>query len=395
MATYVPSKMFRHLSNVSLQGLFEKFNINIDVDWENRKPYDVKGLCEQWKELQGQKSKNVSKLDELFQEISDLADGKCDPTRLMEEFAAKAEPVVELPEEFLSWFPQEQAAYIYLNERDVLWSPLIMTAFAEGKRESRHWADYKDLPKDEPDTAPGAIKRLENMLTDYFRKEKLCVSCKIDHYLRNDELFYFFATLQDSPKVLELHDDETQSFEPIHAVMPFRVFFAYNFAEGEFSLLANRGKKELDRLAAAILKELNGYDGGVVRLEKATYNLDGLHKRGFNFHTDPADGIRNVRVKSIAIAPVDAPQTEIVFKSKGVNGNVYDEIDKYIDRNNLPADNMEVQKVTISMLVNNPSLKFRTLSFELGLGTCNLKSQIESKRELGEKLIRSWRLKNV
>lgn len=396
MADYVPSKLFKFIAGARLKVLFEKFGIEMKADWEKRKPTETKALSEQWGELKAGRSKDkrIGMLDEVFQDIFDIGEAKTDSSRVIEELVEEADPAITLPKDFIGgWNRFDQAAYIFLNENEQLWRPLRDIIQAEEMSFSRKWTEYNELPKQEPDASPEGIKRLEKTVAKFFEKEKKCHASHIECYPRHNESYFFFATLDDAPQFIEMKSPGEADYGPTPAVMPYRIIFAYNFSEGEFSLYAPLASKEMDNLAAELIKELVGHEGDVKRLSKAAYNLNALSKRGFSFPSDPADMVKDIRVKSLTIAPPDNPSAEITFKDK--SGDVYARMDDYLDRKKLPDGHAEVQRATITMSVSNPELRFRTLTFEVSRKTCTLKSLPESKRQLGEKLIKRWGFKNA
>lgn len=395
MSAYTPSKLFKFIANARLEALFDKFNVKIAVDWKNRKQSETKSIADQWavQKMEKIQDRNMALLHDLFQNISDIAEAKADSTRIIGELVADANPPITLDKEFFNWNRFDQAAYIFLNTSVSFWNSLMDIVIAEDMSLTRKWTEYNELPKIEPDVTETGIKRLEDAVTEYFREEKKCKTTRIEFYLRYDELYFFFATLDDTPQYIEMKSPGENEFEPTPAVMPYRIIFSYNYIDGEFSLFAPIPSKEYEKLAAILIKAMIGHEGEITRLAKATYNLSPLSKRGFQFISDPSDGLSNIHVKSLTVAPPDAPTVEITFKEK--NGDVYDSMDAYLDRSKIAEGDAEPHRAVITMKVDNPKYQFRSLTFELTEKTCTLKSLPESKRKLGENLLKSWGLKNA
>lgn len=395
MSAYTPSKLFKFIANSRLQALFAKFGIEVEIDWETRKPSETKSLSDQWatQEMDKSNEKSIGMLHDLFQDICDIAAAKADSSRIAMELADAANPPIKLDKDFGEWNRFDQAAYVFLNMPLLFWNSLMDLVVAEDMSLTRKWTEYNELPKKEPDVTATGIKRLEDVVTEYFREEKKCETTHIEFYTRYDELYFFFATLDDTPQFIEMKSPGENEFEPTPAVMPYRIIFAYNYTDGEFSLFAPIPSKEYEKLAAVLIKALVGHDGEIKRLAKATYNLSPLSKRGFQFVSEPSDGLSNIHVKSLTVAPIDAPTVEITFKDK--NGDVYDSMDAYLDRSKIAEGDAEPHRAIITMKVDNPKFSFRSLTFELTEKTCTLKSLPESKRKLGEKLLKSWGLKNA
>jgi hypothetical protein len=389
MADYITERMFKHLSADHINGVFDCFKVDPEIDRCKIKN-DAGALAAVWNAKLNSKDPNVTRMHDFLQSLHDFAESKCDVTRVAEELADGGEEPYDLPEGFRDWTRHDQGAFLVLNN-EMLWENLISMIFADEASNTRYWTVYSGLPETNPDITPENITRLKKMLKEHFAEDKHSKSCDITNYIRGSQ-YYLFATLEDKPKYYEIQNEANTGFEPTPLIFPFRLIFAYDEEHGEFSIYAEISKAKLDPLVAKIVNILVGHKDDLQRIGKPSYNLSKLSRRGFAFPTDPKDGIESVRVKGITIAPLDAPQTEIFFKDK--SRDIYDCIDDFANRTRLKEDNIEVRRVAITMKINSPVLKFRSLTFEIGLHTCTLKSMAEAKKTLGEKYIKEWGFRN-
>lgn len=389
MASFKPSRIFRGISNKNLKSIFDHFQIEVPyVNWEAEKT-DVKRLVEFWKDLRldpKDASNRVGGLFRLFQEIHEVADAKVKATRVIREQIEWDGNRIKLPENFDTWTAYEQVAYIYVNH-NAIWKPLVNKMQVDDIQNREKWREYGNLPMKEIDF-DGVKECVESSICDFFRSMKNCRVCRVEQYAFTNDVQSFFATLDDEPTYIETKNEMDGDFEFQRIVMPFRVTFAYNYKEGEFSLyVENLSGKEKDQLANHILSALLVLPGEYIRIGKDRFDLSRFND--FDCNLPICAGISAARVRAIMLEPFDSPNEKLFFEDK--TGSVYNCVRKHfsIEQN----DKYFAKRVTISVDISNPALDFRTLTFELSEKTCTLKSMSEDRRVFGEKLLKFWELK--
>lgn len=389
MASFKPSRIFRGISNKNLKSIFDRFQIEVPyVNWESEKT-DVKSLVEFWKDLRldpKDATNRVGGLFRLFQEIHEVADAKVKANRVIREQIEWDGNRIKLPDEFDTWTAYEQVAYIYINH-NALWKPLVNKMQVDDIQNREKWREYGNLPMKEIDF-DNVKKGVESAICEFFRPMKKCRVCRVEQYAFTNDVQSFFATLDDEPTYIETKNEKDGDFEFQRIVMPFRVTFAYNYKEGEFSLyVENLPGKEKDQLADHILSALLVLPGEYIRIGKDRFDLSRFND--FNCELPICPGISASRVKAIMLVPFDDPDEKVFFESR--TRSAYDCAKKRlgVDRN----DDYSTKRVTITVDITNPALDFRTLTFELSEKTCTLKSMSEDRRVFGEKLLKFWELK--
>lgn len=394
MANYNVDKVFKQLSPDHFNALAAKFQVDISMDKDDKK-HAWKAATDQWTELlsNGHLDKEslhcVCGLHDFLQNLSDLAGGKCDITACAHSLAREMAPSYVFPAEFDSWSRYDQGAHLYLHNPS-LWDKVEHLATINNISCSRQWTVFSPLPKESLCRDEDTVTKLEKALVEFFAKTKPSKSCQIKTYSRG-AICYYFATMLDRRQYLEVHNAETDSFEPLPVVLPFRLTFCYNDEEGEFAIHGELGQADIDALAAIITPILLGQDCAPIRAPKSEYDLGPLKQPGFAFTCDPEDGIDKIWVKSLTIAPCDDSDMQITIRH--LTRDIYDCLDEALDKNRLSADNIDIKKAVISIRMLSRHPKFRSLTFEIRTHGNDLHNLGDSKRLLGEKCIKQWGLK--
>lgn len=394
MANYNVDKIFKQLSPEHFNALAEAFRVDIRMDQEDKKN-GWKAATDRWTELLSNGSldkeslRGICGLHDFLQNLNDLAGGKCDITACAHTLAMETAPTFLFPPEFDSWSRYDQGAYLYLHNRS-LWENVDHVATASNISSSKLWTVFTELPRESLCRQPETVTKLEGALVSFFAKTKPSKTCRIKSYSRGASCYYF-ATLRDRRQYLEVHNETTDTFEPLPVVLPFRLIFCYDDDEGEFSIHGELGKPDIDALANMITSILLGRDCTPTRAPKPVYDLGPLKRREFVFSQAPDDGIDKIWIKSLTITPEDDPHMQITIRHS--TRNIYDCLDEVMDKNRLSTDNIDVQKAVIGirMLPGHP--KFRSLTFEIRAHGNDLHNLCDSKRLFGEKYIKQWGLK--
>ncbi|MFA6998186.1 MAG: hypothetical protein WC198_03435 [Victivallaceae bacterium] len=394
MADYIAEKIFRQLTPEHFNALTQTFKV--DLQMENGKSKStVNDMAEQWVAIlnNGNLDKEtlhcVSGFHDFLQNLSDLAEGKCDIATCARTTAREMNSSFGFPEDFDSWTRYNQGAYLYLNDYN-LWKNMETVATVSNIENSRLWTVYNQLPKESLNITKETSNRLAAALKEHFIRTKPSKNCLITHYPRGDQ-HYFFATLQDRRQYFDAHNEETDTYEPVPLSLAFRLVFCYNEEEGEFAIHGKLGKADFDILAGIIVPILLEQDCPIIRAPKAAYDLSQLKDRRFSFPYDPEDGIDSIWVKSLTVAPADDKEMQISLRHS--RRNIYDCLEEFMDKNRLNEKNIEVQKALIAIKMKAEHPKFKSMTFEIRTHGCDLHGMADCKRLLGEKYVKEWRLK--
>ena len=133
-----------------------------------------------------------------------------------------------------------------------------------------------------------------------------------------------------------------------------------------------------------------GFDPAHVRKSaEAVASL--LKERGFSFHTEPGDQVREVRVKKLRLAVMGHRGATLDFNAGHIRygNNVYDFMEPALRGYRMPLANVNVDVATIQMVFAWPSGP-RTLTFDLWPDSCNLRDAPEHL--VAKRCLRRWEL---
>lgn len=413
MPDYVDTKIFAGLKPETFNALSSHFHLGIyapeDVD---KTPSD--DLATHWHALLNLNKpkikvkedennpnssacvRDISGFHDFLQRLHNLAEGQCNMVQLAKDLNEGAEDPIELPPNFEMRTPYERGAFIFLNDQ-AFWENLCNLSVASNCEKKRLWIDYYHLPKKVPTVQPEDIRNMEKVLVDHFAESKRSAYCKIHNYVRKTQ-YYYFATLRDTPKMVEAlvaesekteeandpskPSEDTFGFHPL--IHPFRIIFSYD-ERGEFSIYGELGKKDFDIVAKKLVKALVGYDGWFERVPKAAYCLDDLKDRNFDWQKEASDGIDHIKVNSLTIMPY-GDGTKITLANR--NRNIYDCLDDFLNRARLPNDAIEIQRASIQFVMDADRSSLRSFSFDIAQESSGVKNLEEQQKNLGEKYIR-------
>ena len=174
----------------------------------------------------------------------------------------------------------------------------------------------------------------------------------------------------------------------------YEAALTYEPATGVIEVVANdrESREDLVRLFA---DNLLGAEFKQERLPLRRYDLSVL-VRPFNFPTDPEDGIKEVRVNSLRLMPLDTAGERATFeRMRSANRSIWDMTRKRFGAADpLAGGWIAMQsKLTIYFHPDGESRRGRTrpLTITMPHG-CNLKDRTEKERLIGEKYLRRWGL---
>jgi hypothetical protein len=205
-------------------------------------------------------------------------------------------------------------------------------------------------------------------------------NCHVDHHLRDGRLHYFFAYPQDYTDTFVGYAEDG-GFERRAQRPAFEIVFVYDPVEGCLDVYAQGGHDVQDDLMQLFCRtilgeELPGEDGTA-----APYELNGLKRRSVGFPTDPADRIREVRVRELRLAPMRSKQRITLSASPdGPGDEIHDLIDQVTDERRLPAANLNVSSAVVQVKFDGGAGRGKTVSFRVSYpDTCNLKDAPEHR----------------
>ena len=302
---YNPRNFLRQVPNPLFKTFFDRRGELSDIPWDELEEMDADPVFEAWQALP---EANRNDIERWFREISDIAtsDGL---QVLIEEGQFHGIDLAACLDQMEGL--HEKAFWIYLNQERIFTSAVRLNR--ADQLNGRYWKHRTDLPAKKPDISHPTRALLEGAISEYYREQQgRGEHCKVEVYLRRSKIHYFFAYPADYADTVIIYS-ETGSFQRQLQKSAFEVIYAYDEVTGRLELFVQGDKKIRHAMeeifSRLILKEQlpDERPGG------NPFELDGLRNRHFDFPTDPEDGIREVRVKSLRLSLVGSSFGRITF----------------------------------------------------------------------------------
>lgn len=388
---YAPKPFLRQTENKLLRTYFGGKELLHEIDWDNLKETDVDAVYDAWQALPQQER---VKIESDFQVIFDMA--SVDGVRiLIEEGRYKGidlKPGLDALGGFLN-----KSCWVFLNHRDV-----FEVAYDFDRADNlnrRSWKKRKDLPRKEPDLSPQARDELREAVAAYYRERQgRGRHCHLDVYLRGDRYHYFFVYPQDYTSTTIEFDDKGD-FQRRPQSPAFEVIYVYDPVDGALDLYA-RGKKQIKEDLQQIFARSILHENLLEENRNSPpYELNGLKNRTFAFPTEPADGIREVKIKELKLSVLGNDRHRIALEVSpyGPVHEIYDFMDRVLNSEALPMTMVNVRSVVIQMRFNSGAGRgqdVKTINFRISCpDSCNLKDGPEHRT--AKKYLKKWEIDRV
>lgn len=382
---YAPKAFFRHVPFTLLRQFFDRLGIAPNVDWDRLEDGDADAMFDAWQALA---SADRELAEMVFRQVHDLATRDGTRTLVQEgqfigrDFAAELEPVEG---------HYAKALWVFLND------PL---AFHSGWQiyhaetlPGRYWRRKTGYTNRPPDLSHDALSSFRTAVSEYFRREQgRGHRCSADPYNRDYRGAYLFVYPDDYTQTYVGHDLHGRLRR--NAQRPaFEIVFHFHPPSGVLDLYAPGDRHLKDTLEGMLCEHVLRQPAPPERLDRPPYVLTPLKHRGFLFRTDPEDGIRLVRIRSMRLSLPDNPQRVTLDAAPdGPADEIYDMLDRWLNPMNIPLSALNISQVTLQIRhTPKGETRERTLTFDVTYPSgCNLKSRAEDQRELGEKYLRAW-----
>lgn len=330
-------------------------------------------------------TRQVGAFQDFLQRLHNLVSGKCDAMRVAQDLLSNGDREFEFPPDFEKMSDYDKGAYVFLHDEE-FWESLCDLCQSRNCDSSRLWIEYNNLPAKPPKANDDDLRRLEVVMTSFFRKTRPKTSCHIHNYIRIHQ-YNYFATLRDNPRYHEgfVDTDGEEKVEPIAYVPPLRIIFVYD-ERGQFSIFGEMDKKDFDPLAKLLVRELMDYDGHFNRIPKAEYYLEELKRRDFNWKVEAVDCMETPKLCGLTISPVDDEYTRLTLTNH--KRSIHDCMDDYLKRIRLTDNAIQIHGASIHMKPVNHPKKIKPFTFRITQTSCGLKNLPDDQRELGEKYVR-------
>ena len=318
---YSHMQFFRHVPNTQLARYFESKEIDLGIDFTEKKEKKKKKEDEIFQAFTALPEDQQANIEAEFQDVNAMA---CEGgvTALTDEANFhQDEGFIESLSEIDGFHAKVMWAFL---EKKNYWKGATMFLHADNVSSS-YWKKRNDLPSIPPHVEDDDIKALAKVISDYFHTTQgRGRNCKVEPYRRNSKE-YFFAYPEDfGQSGVEWISDslKTRARHPA-----FEIIFVYSEKEGSLDIYAPKNTKavpELQKLFAKTILKLDTLKDGSI--DKRIYNLEPLADSDFEFKIEPETGIVSIEVTQLRLTLKHGSRRRIVLEADTKNSPkaVYD-----------------------------------------------------------------------
>jgi hypothetical protein len=385
---YTPKTFLRQTSNSMLQLCFGKVGVLADLPWNETPEHKIEVVFDKWQNLPAAQRLEIER---LFEEAEALASEEGLKTLLDEGQFHGLDLAAEL-ETFPNY--RDKALHVWLNYPRVF--QVAGTINHAHSFSQRFWSKRGNLPTTQPDVSESGIAGFRDAVSAYYRKEGRGQNCTVDAYLRVNRLHYFFAYPDDYADTYLGHDERGQFIRRPQRPA-FEIVFLFDPVDGTLGLYAKGGNDVQKDLQTIFCRALLRQELPPELPRSHPYELNGLKSRHFEFPTDPADGIEEVRLRKLRLSVLGGAKRRITLEADpaGRPNDIYEMLDDYLNRQNLPDTLINVTQAQFHFRWHHTGKgRPKTLTFEVSFpNRSNLKSvRREELRLVGEKYLKLWRI---
>jgi len=273
-----------------------------------------------------------------------------------------------------------------LLEQPRLFRIAAQFAWADGLK--RYWHRRSDLPKVPADTGPAALEALRQAISAYYVKnEGRGEFCNIEVEQRADAV-YFMVYLADYPAAVVCFEDSNELKRSLQQ-QAFDVVFICCEKDRRLDLYTEGGHQKRTELGQMFARHILGQELTLDATVAPVFDLDRLKDPAFRFRIEPADGIADMRLRSMRLAVPDGDTVTFATNGRRKHSDLHGWIERGLNRKNLPLESLSVDSVTIQAVLADGRPSPKTVTFSMtARNSCNLKDTAEH-RKIQEVLRRS------
>lgn len=383
--SYSPKAVFRHLPAPVVRLLFDRFSLSLGIDWESEPTPDDIGTA--WQALPEAGRLPVEK---VLRDVHELA---CEDgiTALLEECAVRGVGLADALTGLDGLHHKALWAYLHHPEPFRLASLITHAEHLPG----RFWTKHTDLPAVVPpvpldDRLAGFRAALAGF---YTLKQGRGHRCSVDWYVRRRRECYLFAYPDDFVDTHVGHDAAGVLVRtPQRSV--FEVVFVFDPAAGALELFAHGGAKLKQNLITIFCREMLGREPPPESRKRPPYELNGLLSPGFDFATDPEDGIDEVRVRKLRLSFIGDPSVRFTVEAdlqqppNHIYARLADRLGVEVKAKSLINLTLATIRMTFAEVGGE---RRKPLQFDVSYPNgCTLRSKSEPDQALGLKYLARW-----
>ncbi|MGQ9589913.1 MAG: hypothetical protein ACUVYA_06425 [Planctomycetota bacterium] len=385
---YAPRQFLRQVQNALLREYFTHRKVLCDVEWSKLKETEVEPIYERWRGLPEAVRKWI---ESDFRSIHAM-DSPEGTRALIEEGRVHQLDLTRDLDGLDGYL--DKAFWVFIHHNEVF--KVAARLNRADHLNDRYWRKRKNIPKKKPDVSPEALEELATGISAYYwENQGRGAPCRAEAYLRAGRYYYVFVYPKDYSDTFIGYDDNGQ-FERRPHNPAFEVIYVYDPEGGALDLYVQGDKKIVRDLQELFGRAILHEELGEETRNSVPYDLNGLKRRDFPFPTDPADGVKEVKVTALKLSLVGKPKKRITFEDdpKEPKNSIHDLIQTALDERRLPMSMLNVRSAVIKMVFENTNGSGRprkTLTFRVSYpNSCNLK---DSPEELvAKKYLQEWKI---
>lgn len=357
-------------------------HFTFDTDHPN-----VEQLFQQWESLSPEARNGI---EAELRAVHDLATSDTELTTILEEaeFHDKAE---ELRQAFATVSSLHDKVLLTLLRYPRIFQ--VANIFERTEHlNSRSWKKRRGLPKSAPRDDAETCKSLAEALRQFYvNREGRGRYCHVEPYKRGDEVYYY-VYLEDHAR-LGVTFDSQGDFQRQTLKDSFEIIYRFNPIEGSLETFVQGNPRVIEEVQKFFARVCLDIELPPPTRRTAAYAFNKLLRRNFVFTTDPEDGVKSTRVKSLRLW-INGTQRKITLtEGNGDNpGGVYDLLDQITsnEASGLHRALLEVTRAELQMVFRGePGHDDKTLTFAISWPDwCNLKDNREHL--IAKKYLNLW-----
>lgn len=381
---YNPRKFLLLIPLKMLQQYFESRGLLADLAWGELADNDCEAVYAAWQQLP-QRARDSVGVD--FQNVAGLAtkqgvqiiieEGKFHGTDLVPELVGHPSH-------------SEKVFHVLLTHPRVF---RVASQFNYADNLTRYWHPRHDLPKRPPNLSLESRAALKTAVSEYYvQNQGRGQYSDLDVYLRHDTVHYFMVYLSDYPDTFVGYND-SGALDRHPQTPAFDVVFRYDEASGHLDLYAE-GPRQLRR-------DLEGIFGRTALAEDlssepppgAAFRLDHLKDPGFEFVTEPSDGIFTVQLRTMQVSVPDKKAGRITFEllPYSTGGSIHELIADALNQVNWQLDDLRVDLVRIKVTFLHGKPRPTTVTFNISPYSCPLKDHVAEHITI-RRCLKKWQI---
>ena len=380
MRIYNPMTVIRQTSRTMLKAFFAEQKCLECLDFTEDKLYEIQ---EAFRALP---DRVLRRVELVMRHVFNFAGSESVMIRLMDEAQQRGINIADELDSLTSRY--DKAFYIYLHHRD-LWERTCVFAQVD-MLGSRHWTRCPNLPKITPRTDAAARLEMGKQISAFFwQKQVRGKKYLIEYQKRTGNLHYFFVYLSDYANSYEAWSEHGCELERRDESRAINMVFAYDEHFGTLDTY-NLGGVAVARVLQRIFCDtILQYELIDEQILKSAFQIDRLKYRKNQPMPMPEIGVMRVRISCFDFAYAGVGQKRrhrITIDDAPNDDEIYEVMEHDLNRDHVPLNLVNVRFVRLLLDIELDGEK-RKMVIELTSNSCNLKSNVDELRLIGEKFI--------